>query len=47
MALFLASSAVIQPDNFMGNTYLDALAAALGIPPEMKKDIEDQARQAT
>ena len=43
IALFLASCAVIQPDNIMESGYLDSLAAALGLPPEMKKDIEAQA----
>ena len=46
MALFLASCAVTRPDNYVENTYLDALAAALSLPPEMKADIKAQARPA-
>lgn len=46
MALFLASCSVIQLDHFMENSYLDALATALGLPPEMKKDIEAEAHKA-
>ncbi|UQZ90653.1 DUF533 domain-containing protein [Deltaproteobacteria bacterium Smac51] len=46
MALFLASCSVIELDHFMENSYLDALAKVLGIPPEAKKDIEDAAKKA-
>lgn len=44
MALFLASCAVIKVDQFMENTYLEALAKELGIPADMIKDIETEAR---
>lgn len=45
MALFLASCAVIKVDQFMENTYLEALAKALGLPADMMKDIEAEARK--
>lgn len=46
MALFLASCSVISLDNFMENAYLDGLAKALGLPEEMKKEIQDEAQKA-
>jgi uncharacterized membrane protein YebE (DUF533 family) len=45
MALFLASCAVIKADQFMENTYLEALAKALGVPADMIKDIEAEAHK--
>ncbi len=45
MTLFLVSSSVIHLDHFMENSYLDALAKALGLPDEMKNDIENKARE--
>jgi len=46
MALFLASCSVIDIDNFMENAYLDGLAKALGLPDEMKQEIQNEARKA-
>lgn len=46
MSLFLISSSVIRLDHFMENSYLDALAKALGLPEEMKAEIEQKAQSA-
>ena len=46
MALFLASCSVVRLDNFMENAYLDGLAKALGLPEEMKKEIQEEAQKA-
>lgn len=45
MALFLASCAVTKVDQFMESAYLEALAKALGLPDDMIKDIEAEARR--
>jgi uncharacterized membrane protein YebE (DUF533 family) len=44
MAIFVASCSVIELDHFMENSYIDALANALGIPPEAKEDVMKQAK---
>lgn len=46
LQLFLASCAVIKMDTFMENSYIDALAAALGIPQEMKREVRAEAARA-
>ncbi len=46
LQLFLASCAVIKIDSFMENSYIDALAAALGIPQEMKQEVQAEAARA-
>lgn len=46
MALFLASCSVVDIDNFMENAYLDALAKALGLPDEMKNEIQAESKKA-
>lgn len=46
MAIFIASCSVINLDHFMENSYIDALATALGIPPEAKNDVLAAAKQA-
>ncbi len=44
MAIFVASCSVIKLDHFLENSYIDALANALGIPPEAKQDVMNQAK---
>ncbi len=46
MSIFIASCSVIELDHFMENSYIDALAQALGIPPEAKQDVLEGAKQA-
>ncbi len=42
LQLYTLSSAVITSDQFMEKTYLDALAQALGIPSDVKTQVDDQ-----
>ncbi len=46
LELYLVSRAVIDVDHFMEKSYLDALALALNIPPDVRREIEEQAKSA-
>lgn len=45
MTIFVASCSVINLDHFMENSYIDALAVALGIPVEAKHDVMAASKQ--
>jgi uncharacterized membrane protein YebE (DUF533 family) len=42
LRLYALSSAVIDPDQFMENAYLDGLAKALNIPQDVRDQVEQQ-----
>lgn len=44
--MYLASVLVVDEESFMERAYLDGLARALGLPPELRSQLETQARQA-
>lgn len=44
--MYLASLLVIDEENFMERSYLDELARQLKLPPSLKTELEQQAKQA-
>lgn len=46
LEVYFLSSAVVDVDHFMERSYMDALAQALNIPPDVKVSLEQQVKSA-